>query len=114
MEKSSDKIKHPLVIKALRQLRLEPDKGSCKKSAAEIMLTQERLEALALRLGMKQACPLAHPCSTLGWRPWSEQQRRNRQQKAQGLGRKQQVTSAHKGQDGLSRKPKSLIKSYQT
>lgn len=61
MEKSSDKIKHPLVIKALRQLRLEPDKGSCKKSAAEIMLTRERLEALALRLGMKQACPLAAP-----------------------------------------------------
>lgn len=52
------------MIKILSRPRMEGNflnliKGICKKSAAEIILNSERLHAFALRLGMKQGCPLS-------------------------------------------------------
>ena len=52
------------MIKILSQLRMEGNflnliKGVYKKSTAEITLNSERLDAFALRLGMKQECPLS-------------------------------------------------------
>ena len=63
-EKAFDKIQHPFMIKVLPKMGKEATyltivKAIYDKPAANIILNAEKLQALPLRSGTRQACPLS-------------------------------------------------------
>ena len=63
-EKAFDKIQHPFMIKTLHKMDTEGThfnivKTTYDKPAANIILNAEKLQALPLRSGTRQACPLS-------------------------------------------------------
>ena len=63
-EKASDKIQHPFMIKTLQKMGLEGTylnivKAIYDKPTANIILSDEKLQAFPLRSGTRQGCPFS-------------------------------------------------------
>ena len=64
VEKAFDKIQHPFMIKILQKMGIEENylnivKAKYDKHRASIILNGEKLQALPLRSGTRQECPLS-------------------------------------------------------
>lgn len=58
-EKAFDKIQHPFMIRALQKVGIEAIiKAIYDNPIADIILSDEKLSSLLLRLGARQECPL--------------------------------------------------------
>ena len=63
-EKAFDKIKHPFMIKVLERSGIQGPylnmiKAVCSKPVANIQLNGEKLEAIPLKSGTREGCPLS-------------------------------------------------------
>jgi hypothetical protein len=63
-EKALDKIQHPFMIKVMERSGIQGPylniiKAICSKPVANIKLNGEKLEAIPLKLGTRQGCPLS-------------------------------------------------------
>ena len=64
MEKASDKVQHPVMIKALSKVAIEEAflniiKAIYERPTANIILKGQKLRAFPLRSGTRQGCPLS-------------------------------------------------------
>ena len=64
MQKKSDKVQHPFMIKTLQKMGIEGTylnivKATYHKPTANIILNGEKLKTLPLRSGTRQGCPLS-------------------------------------------------------
>ena len=64
MEKASDKVQHPVMIKALSKVAIEEAflniiKAIYERPTANIILNGQKLRAFPLRSGTRQGCPLS-------------------------------------------------------
>ena len=64
-EKAFDKIQHPFMIKVLERSGIQGPylnmiKGIYSKPVANIKVNGEKLEAIPLKSGTRQGCPLSH------------------------------------------------------
>ena len=64
MQRKTDKIQHPFMIKALQKVGIEGTylniiKAICDKPTANIILNGEKLKAFPLKSGTRQRCPLS-------------------------------------------------------
>ena len=69
-EKAFDKIQHPFMIKAFERSGIQDPylnmiKAIYSKPAANIKLNGEKLEAIPLKSGTRQLCPLSHYLFTI-------------------------------------------------
>jgi hypothetical protein len=69
-EKAFEKIQHPFMIKVLERSGIQGPyltmiKAIYSKPVANIKVNGEKLEAIPLKLGPRQGCPLSHTYSTL-------------------------------------------------